>query len=241
MNTSSTKRVPNSLITNTELKEKEKALLYYLLAQANINSTKALYKLCKTSYKEILRALDIVVDKNYKKKAKKLLNALESQAYIEYEESSTESNKLLIEVLVSQPRKNFTRLPYALVNNKNVPLTLVPCYMSILKHDYMKGCCNPSLETIAKYTGASVRSCHERIKDLEALNLLEVERTKGGTRVTNTFKTSNGDSYLYELIEVEPRFEYDEPKKLVPKNKKVNTHPSIKSMLQERALEENVF
>lgn len=210
MKNDKTRRVPNSLIMNTELKEKEKALAYFLLAQANIPGT--IYKLCKTTYKDILRELDITVDKNYKKKAKKLLDALVSSAYIDYREDN--NNNLIIEVLILQPSKNFTRMPYALVNNKRVPLNSVPCYMAILKHEFMTGECNPSLETIAKYTGASIRSCHKRIEQLEELNLLESNRdtNKGGTRVTNTFRTSNGTSYFYELIDVEPRFEYEEPK-----------------------------
>lgn len=230
MKNTNTRRVPNSLIMNTELNEKEKALAYFLLAQANIPG--AIYKLCKTSYKDILRELDITVDKNYKKKAKKLLYALVSSAYIDYREDN--KNNLIIEVLISQPSKNFTRMPYALVNNKKVPLNLVPCYMAILKHEFMTGECNPSIATIAKYAGASVRSCHKRIEQLEQLNLLEVERTKGGTRVTNTFRTSNGTSYFYELIDVEPRFDYEEPKK------KLVAKKSAKSIIKKDALEEDI-
>lgn len=226
MKNTNTKRVPNSLIMNTELKEKEKTLLYFLLAQANIPG--AIYKLCKTSYKDILRELDITVDKNYKKKAKKLLDVLVKKAYIDYIEDS--NNNLIIEVLIPQPNKNFTRMPYALVNNKNIPLNLVPCFMAILKHEFMTGECNPSLETIAKYTGLGLTKVKERIKQLEQLNILKVERTKGGTRVTNTFITSNGTSYFYELIDVEPRFEYEVPKK------KLVAKKSVKSIINQDAL-----
>lgn len=224
MKNGNTKRVPNSLIEDTTLKEKEKALLYFLLAQANIPG--AIYKFCKTSYKDILRELNIAVDKNYKKKATKLLDVLVKKAYIDYREDI--KGNLVIEVLIDTPTKNFTRMPYSLVNNKNVDLNLVPCYMAILKHDFMKGECNPSLETIAKYSGIGVTKVKERIEKLEdrenkyyngKFKLLEVERTKGGTKVTNTFRTSNGTNFYYELIEVEPRFEYtvleevEEPKK----------------------------
>ncbi|MDY6014948.1 MAG: HTH domain-containing protein, partial [Bacilli bacterium] len=71
------------------------------------------------------------------------------------------------------------------------------------------------LQTIAKYSGCSVRTVHARIKALEDLNLLEVERTKGGgygkAVNTNTFYTSNGKTYYYEFLEVHNlRYEYQE-------------------------------
>lgn len=252
-----TKRVPNSLIENTKLKEKSKALLYYLYAKANLDNGKSIFKVCKTEYKEILDVLNITIDKNYKRKAKKLLTDLESESYIDYREDI--KGNLVIEVLIDTPIKNFTRMPYSVVNNKNIDLNLVPCYMAILKHDFMKGECNPSIPTIAKYTGASIRSCHERIDKLEdrenkynngKFKLLEVERTKGGTKVTNTFRTSNGTNFYYELIEVEPRFEYtlleevEEPKKenkpLVATNTKevclVNVWEGLEESKEEKAL-----
>lgn len=215
MKTHQGSNIPNHIVMDDRLKEKPKALLYYLYTRANIECEYS-YK-CKIEYKDILEALDIPFDRNYKNKVRKLLNSLD--CFISYEENSL--GTLEITSYINKPiaergkTKGFTKIPYTMINNKDIPLILMPTYLAILLHDFGKGECNPSLQTIAKYSGCSVNTCKARIKALEDLNLLQVERTKGGgygkAVNTNTFYTSNGESYYYELLEVHNlRYEYQE-------------------------------
>lgn len=215
MKTKECKNIPNYIVMDDTLKEKPKALLYYLYTRANIRDD-YFYK-CKIEYKEILEALDIPFDRNYKSKVRKLLNSLD--CFIEYDEKSLGILEITSNINNPIPErgmtKGFTRIPYSIINNKDIPLILIPTYLAILHFDFMKGECRPSLPTIAKYSGCSLRTSHARIKALEELNLLEIERSKGGGYGkdvnTNTFYTSNGESFYYELLEVNNlRYEYQE-------------------------------
>ena len=213
MKTENGKNIPNFVITDDTLKEKSKALLYYLYTIANIR-VDYLYK-CIIEYEEILEALDITIDKNYKSKVKKLLNSLET--YIEYKENSL--GVLEITSYINKPipergmTKGFTKIPYSVLNNKDIPLILLPTYLAILQFDFGKGECNPSIQKIAEYSGCSVNTCKTRIKALEELNLLRVIRSKGGGYGkdvnTNIFITSTGENYFYEFLIVKNlRYEY---------------------------------
>lgn len=244
-----TKRLPNSIITGKmkgekgniieiekiqALKESRKSLLYYLFLRANIPTGQ--YKMCKCTFKEILEALDIKIDRNYKKKVKSLLNDLVEACLIDYRVNSEDI--LEIEVLIYQnPNGNFTKIPYSVGNNKDIPIILLPTYIAILHHTFTKESCNPSANTLAKYSGCSVNTLKKRIKKLEELLLLQYIQSKGGSRKdTNTYYISNGENYFYELIEVEnTRFPH-EKKKVLPK--KEHNRTPVKDILKRKKQEE---
>lgn len=247
MRIKTTKRLPHNVVER-ELREKPKALLYYLYSKANLKLDDRCFNICICSYSELLELKLLKTSDNTKdnrKAIRKLLDELQNNTYIDYE--LNEDNNLVIEVCIIEPKKTieggFTQIPYSIVNNKDIPLILVPTYLAILRHDYQKGLCNPSMNTLAEYSGCSINTFKKRVKKLEDLKILDVSRSKGGhTKDTNTFYTSNkhilgeeGDFY-YRLIDVEnPRYEL--PKKKVIQ-KKQDT-PSIKNMLkQESILEE---
>lgn len=254
MKMTDTKRLPNFIITNRiekiengkkriveleSLKDKPKALLFYLYVKANI--PKGIHKMCKCEYKEILEELDITVDKNYKKKVTNLLNDLVKASYIDYRVNSEDT--LEIEVLIEQnPKGNFTKLPYSITNNKDIPLILVPTYVAILCHDFESGKCNASTLTLAKYSGCSKPTVIKRIQGLENLNLIEVSKSKGGAggiKSTNTYYTSDGESFFYELIDVEKtRFDYKKKpliKKKAPSAREIiqNKHKEQEELLED--------
>lgn len=232
MRIKTTKRLPHNVIKR-ELKEKPKALLYYLYSKANLKLDSKAFNICKCSYSELLDLELLKTTDNTKdnrKAIRKLLNYLEEATYIFYE--LDKDNNLIIEVSITEPPKTtkggFTQLPYSIVNNKDIPCILIPTYLAILQHDFQKGECNPSMETVAKYSGCSIRTCHTRIKALEELKILDIDRSKGGhSKDTNTYYTSNrhivgeeGDFY-YRLINVEnTRFELPK-KKILPKRNQV--------------------
>lgn len=229
-----TKRLPNSVITNEHviLKGNPKALLLHLFLRANIPIN--MHKMCKCTYKDILEALDITIDRNYKKKAQKLLNVLVEASYIDYRVNADDI--LEIEVLINQnPKGDFTRFPYSVGNNKDIPTNLLPTYVAILHHDFNRGYCNPSVSTLAKYSGCSINTCKKYIKKLEELNLTQVSISKGGSKKdTNIYYTSTGANYLYELIEVEnTRFEYKKKKPIIKKKT-----PKVKEIIQKQRQEQ---
>lgn len=250
-----TKRIPHKIIER-DLKEKPKALLYYLYSKANLRIDSRAFNICKCTYNELLDLELLKTKDNTKdnrKAIRKLLNCLEEATYICYE--LDKDNNLVIEVIISEPLKTakdgFTQLPYSIVNNKDIPLILVPTYLAILRHDYQKGECTPSVPTLAKYIGCSIRTCHTRLKNLEDLKILDIHRSKGGhSKDTNIYFTSNrhilgeeGDFY-YRLIDVKnTRFELPKKKKALP-NKESNRTPVkdiIKRKKQEEKLEEEVL
>lgn len=251
-----TKRLPNYIITGKtkkedgtiieieeiqDLKESRKALLYYLFYKSNIPT--GVFKMCKCTFKEILEASDIKIDRNYKKKVKSILDDLVEASVIDYRVNSEDI--LEIEILLYQNTNgNFTRIPYSVGNNKDIPIILLPTYIAILHHTFRKESCNPSINTLAKYSGCSINTCKKRIKKLEELMLIQCIQSKGGSRKdTNTYYISNGENYFYELIEVKnTRFPY-EKKKALP-NKESNKTPVkdiIKRKKQEEKLEEEVL
>ena len=251
-----TKRLPNYVITGKvkgkngitvkikeilALNESRKAIFYYLFYRANIPTGE--YKMCKCTFKDILEALDMKIDKNYKKKVKNLLNDLVEACLIDYRINSEDI--LEIEVLIYQnPKGNFTRIPYSVGNNKDIPIILLPTYIAIVHHTFRNESCNPSINTLAKYSGCSVNTLKKRIKKLEELMLIQCIQSKGGSRKdTNTYYISNGENYFYELIEVEnPRFPY-EKKKALPKKESNRTPVKdiIKRKKQEEKIEEEVL
>lgn len=250
MRIKTTKRIPHKVVER-ELKEKPKALLYYLYSKANLSLNSRLYNICKCSYEELL-SLQLLKTtdntKNNRKAIRKVLNDLEEASCLFYE--LDRENNLVIEVCIQEPKKDikggFTQLPYSVVNNKDIPLIVVPTYLAILKHDYQKGECNPSVRTLAKYSGCSVRTCHTRIKKLQELQMIQVKKSLGGlAKDTNTYFTSNrhilgeeGDFY-YRLIDVEnTRFEL--PKKKLKVKSKSGIEP-IKGILkqEQESLQEN--
>lgn len=211
MKTKAYKVVPNKIIVNEKgLKSKSLGLYIYLYCKVSYKTNDT----CICTYTEILEVLDIPFDKNYKRKVREQLNKLLDVGYIYYEENS--NGDLRIDTPIKEPdlkEGNYTRIPYSVINNKDIPVILIPTYLAILHFDYMKEKCNPSIPTIAKYAGCSINTCKARIKALEELNLLEIERSKGGgygkAINTNTFYTSNGESFYYELLEVNNlRYEY---------------------------------
>lgn len=228
MNIKTTKRIPHNVIER-DLKEKPKALLYYLYSKANLKLDSRTFNICKCSYNELLELKLLKTTDNTKdnrKAIRKLLNELEEASYIFHE--MDKDNNLVIEVAIIEPKKDikggFTQLPYSIVNNKDIPPIVVPTYLAILRHDYQKGECNPSVSTLAKYSGCSIRTCHARLKTLEDLKILDISKSKGGhAKDTNTYFTSNryilgeeGDFY-YRLIDVKnTRFELPK-KKVLPK------------------------
>lgn len=244
MNVRTTKRIPNSII-ECDLREKLKALLYYLYEKANLKLDRNYFNICKCSYSELLE-LELLKTtdntKNNRKAIRKLLNELESLSYISYE---VNKDTLVVEVFITEPPKekgNYTQIPDSIVNNKDVPIILVPTYLAILRHDYQKGICNPSMNTIANYSGCSINTCKKRIKELQQLQLIQVDKSLGGhAKDTNTFYTSNrhisgeGDFY-YRLIDVK-NTRYELPKKKSIEKEQDTT--TIKNMLkQESTLEE---
>lgn len=242
-----TKRLPNYVITGKiqkkngtiieieeiqALKESRKSLFYYLFYRANL--PKGEYKMCKCTFKDILEALDIKIDRNYKKKVKSLLNDLVEASLIDYRVNSEDI--LEIEVLIYQNSNgNFTRIPYSVGNNKDIPIVLLPTYIAILYHTFTKESCNPSINTLAKYSGCSVNTCKKRIKKLEELMLIQFIQSKGGSRKdTNTYYISNGENYFYELIEVEnTRFPHEKKKKVIKKKGSI-VKDSLKENTQEQ-------
>lgn len=246
MRIKTTKRLPHNVVER-ELREKPKALLYYLYSKANLKLDSRCFNICICSYSELLELKLLKTSdntKNNRKAIRKLLDELQNNAYIYYE--LNEDNNLVIEVCIIEPKKTiengFTQMPYSIVNNKDIPLILVPTYLAILRHDYQKGLCNPSMNTLAKYSGCSIRTCHSRVKTLQELQLIQVQKSLGGHKKdTNTFYTSNrhiledGD-FFYKLIDVK-NTRYELPKKKVIQ--KEQDTPSIKNMLkQESILEE---
>lgn len=230
-----TKRLPHNVVKR-ELREKPKALLYYLYSKANLKLDSRIFNICICSYSELLELKLLKTTdntKNNRKAIRKLLDELVEASYIHYE--LDKDNNLVIEVCIIEPKKTveggFTQVPYSVVNNKDIPCILVPLYISVLHHDYQKGECNPSMTTLAKYSGCSINTCKKRLEELQKLQLLQVEKSLGGsTKDTNTFYTSNrhlledGD-FFYRLIEVKnTRFE-------LPKKKKLVTSNTIKSVI----------
>lgn len=244
MRIKTTKRLPHNVVKR-ELKEKPKALLYYLYSKANKRIDSRTFNICKCTYNELLDLGLLKTKDNTKdnrKAIRKLLYCLEEATYIYYE--LDKDNNLLVEVCITEPPKTtkggFTQLPYSIVNNKDIPCIVIPTYLAILHHDFQKGECKPSMNTLAKYSGCSIRTCHTRIKALEELKILDIHRSKGGnSKDTNTYFTSNrhilgeeeGDFY-YRLINVEnTRFELPK-KKILPKRNQ------IKDMFNKRQEEE---
>ena len=232
MRIKTTKRLPHNVVKR-ELKEKPKALLYYLYSKANKRVDGKYFNICECTYSELLDLELLKTKDNTKdnrKAIRKLLNDLVEAKYVFYE--LDKDNNLIIEVCITQPQKTikggFTQLPYSIVNNKDIPTIVIPTYLAILHHDFQKGECNPSMNTLAKYSGCSIRTCHARLKTLEDLKILEIHKSKGGhSKDTNTYYTSNrhivgeeGDFY-YRLINVEnTRFESPK-KKILPKRNQV--------------------
>lgn len=244
MQIATTKRLPHNVVKR-ELREKPKALLYYLYLKAMKPRGRSIFNVCICSYNELLDLELLKTTDNTKdnrKAIRKLLDELVSATYIDY--TVDKNNNLEIEVCITEPSKTskdgFTQIPYSVVNNKNISCILVPTYISILHHDYQKGLCNPSMNTLAKYSGCSINTCKKRIEELQKLPLLQmddVEKRKGGSKKnTNTFYTSNrhlledGD-FFYRLIDVEnTRFEL--PEKKLPTKKQQN-ELTIKSRLKQ--------
>lgn len=251
-----TKRLPNYIITGKTkkkdgttieieeiqcLKESRKALLYYLFLKANIPTGQ--FKMCKCTFKEILEDSDIKIDRNYKKKVKSILDDLVEASLIDYRINSEDI--LEIEVLLYQNTNgNFTKIPYSVGNNKDIPIILLPTYIAIVHHTFRNESCNPSINTLAKYSGCSVNTLKKRIKKLEELMLIQCIQSKGGSRKdTNTYYISNGENYFYELIEVKnTRFPH-EKKKALPKKESNRTPVKdiIKRKKQEEKIEEEVL
>lgn len=243
MNIKTTKRIPNSVI-ESDLREKLKALLYYLYSKANLKLDSNYFNICKCSYSELLE-LEILKtsdnNKNNRKAIRKLLNELESLSYISYE---VNKDILVVEVFITEPPKergNYTQLPYSIVNNKDIPIILVPTYLAILRHDYQKGVCNPSMSTIAKYSSCSINTCKKRLEELLKLQLLQVDKSLGGhAKDTNIFYTSNrnileeGDFY-YRIIDVK-NTRYELPKKKAIEKEQDTT--TIKNMLKQESSSE---
>lgn len=229
MKIKTTKRLPHNVVER-ELREKPKSLLYYLYLKANLKLDSRCFNICRCTYNELLD-LELLKTtdntKNNRKAIRKLLDELVEASYIYYE--LDQDNNLEIEVCIAEPSKTvasgFTQIPYSIVNNKDVPLILVPTYLAILHHDFQKGLCNPSINTLAKYSGCSINTCKKRIEELQKLQLLQVKKSLGGHKKdTNTFYTSNrhiledGD-FFYRLIDVKnTRFELPKKKKLVTSN-----------------------
>lgn len=230
MRITSTKRLPQNVIKR-ELKEKPKALLYYLYSKANKRLDDKYFNVCKCSYSELLDLELLKTKDNTKdnrKAIRKLLDSLKEATYVSYEVGK--DNDLLIEVHIIEPPKTikngFTQLPYSIVNNKDIPCIVIPTYLAILYHDYEKGECNPSMNTLAKYSGCSIRTCHVRLKTLEKLKILDIQKSKGGnSKDTNIYYTSNrhivgkeGDFY-YRLINVKnTRFEFSKKNTMTKRN-----------------------
>lgn len=251
-----TKRLPNYVITGKvkkkdgttvkinnilDLNENRKALLYYLFYRANIPTGQ--FKMCKCTFKDILEALDVKIDKNYKKKVKNLLDDLVEASLIDYRVNSEDI--LEIEVILYQNTNgNFTKIPYSVGNNKDIPIILLPTYIAILYHTFTKESCNPSINTLAKYSGCSVNTCKKRIRKLEELQLIQFIQSRGGSRKnTNTYYISNGENYFYELIEVKStRFPHEKKKALPNKeSNRTSVKDIIKRKKQEEKLEEEVL
>lgn len=231
-----TKRVSNRVIEN-DLREKTKALLYYLYLKANLKLEERCFNICKCSFSELLDLNLLKTSdntKNNRRALRKLLDELKDSRHVQYE---VDKDVLVVEVFITEPPKeigNYTQIPYSIVNNKDIPIILVPTYLAILRYDYQKGVCNPSMSTLAKDSGCSINTFKKRMKKLLELQLLQVDISSGGhSKDTNTFYTSNrhiseeGDFY-YRLIDVKnPRFEYS------PKNKNQES-TSVKSILKKK-------
>lgn len=231
MRITSTKRLPHNVVKR-ELKEKPKALLYYLYSKANKKLNHKYFNVCRCTYSELLDLELLKTKDNTKdnrKAIRKLLNTLKEATYVSYEVEK--DNNLLIEVHITEPPKKikggFTQLPYSIVNNKDIPCILIPTYLAILHHDFQKGECNPSMNTLAKYSGCSIRTCHTRLKTLEELEVLDIQKSKGGyLKDTNIYYTSNrhivgeeGDFY-YRLIDVEnTRFDFSNKNTITNRSK----------------------
>ncbi len=252
-----TKKIPNYVITNKikgrdgriidlePLKEKPKSLLLYLYVKSFLKSYNSEFKKCICTYNELLDTQLLKTTDNTKdnrKAIRKLLNELKESSFISYEVDK--ANNLVIEVFIIEPQKekgDYTQIPYSVANNKDIPLILLSAYVSILYHDYQKGYCNPSVSTLAKYSGCSKPTLLKRVEELRKLQLIQVVKSKGGNnKDTNTYYTSNrhieenGD-FFYRLIDVEnTRFDdlSKSKKKLVKSKKQENT--SIKSILKKQ-------
>lgn len=257
MKIKSTKRLPNSIITNKirgkegeiidlePLKEKPLSLLYYLFLKANKPFNSSNFNMCFCTYTELLELKLLKTTDNTKdnrKAIRKLLNALVEASFISYEVDI--NNNLAIEVFITEPPKergDYTQIPYSVANNKDIPLILLPTYVAILYHDYQKGYCNPSVNTLANYSGCSKPTLLKRLEALRKLQLIQVTKSKGGNnKDTNIYFTSNrhieenGD-FFYRLIDVKnTRFDYlSKPKKKLVRNKN-QENTSIKSILKKQ-------
>lgn len=256
-----TKKIPNYVITNRmkgrdgiivdlePLKEKPKSLLIYLYSKAFLKSYNSQFNKCICTYNELLETQLLKTTDNTKdnrKAIRKLLNELKDRSFIYYEVDK--DNNLVIEVFINEPPKekgNYTQIPYSVANNKDIPLILLPTYVAILYHDYQKGHCNPSVNTLAKYSGCSKPTVLKRLKELQKLQLIQIAKSKGGNnKDTNTYYTSNrhieknGD-FFYRLIDVK-NIRFDDlsksKKKSVRNNNQENT--SIKSILKKQEQQE---
>lgn len=207
----STLAVPNYLIEGCHNHKVLKPLLF-ILANANIRDNISNYYMLRMNVDEFLGALGIKTSNHPKQGLKRVIQPVDD--FLDKFSGrglhmtflyNRKTRDVIIYHNIEKQKKNFSQLPYKVINNKLVSTELAVVYL-IIDYCLRANMRYSGVEYMSSLAGMNLKKFARLVKELESLGLVNVKKERGKA---NTYTlTSQEGKYLYRKIDYLPLFQY---------------------------------